>query len=101
MSTTNSTLLNNVTEYYPLVKQTIPMIIVYTIAYSLVFFVAVIGNTLVILVVYRNPRMHTVTNYFIVNLAVADILVTVFCLPITLVNNLLSGKFLNTLHNFF
>ncbi|CAD5124352.1 DgyrCDS12641 [Dimorphilus gyrociliatus] len=67
------------------------MIIVYTIAYSLVFFIAVVGNTLVILVVYRNSRMHTVTNYFIVNLAVADILVTVFCLPITLVNNLISG----------
>ncbi|CAI9718399.1 neuropeptide SIFamide receptor-like [Octopus vulgaris] len=35
--------------------------------------------------------MHTVTNYFLVNLAVADILVAVFCLPMTLLDNLFSG----------
>ncbi|KAK2158720.1 hypothetical protein LSH36_165g07000 [Paralvinella palmiformis] len=36
--------------------------------------------------------MHTVTNYFIVNLAIADILVCIFCLPITLLSNLYTGK---------
>ncbi|GBN78835.1 Orexin receptor type 1, partial [Araneus ventricosus] len=46
-----------------------------------VFFVGLIGNALVCISVYRNHSMRTVTNYFIVNLAVADFLVILFCLP--------------------
>ncbi|KAG8197405.1 hypothetical protein JTE90_014892 [Oedothorax gibbosus] len=46
-----------------------------------VFFVGIIGNALVCISVYRNHSMRTVTNYFIVNLAVADFLVILFCLP--------------------
>lgn len=56
----------------------------------------VVGNTLIVWIVLCNPRMRNVTNYFIVNLAVADILVCVFCLPITLLSNLLSGNLLHT-----
>ncbi|XP_024082894.1 orexin receptor type 2-like isoform X2 [Cimex lectularius] len=51
----------------------------------IVFVVGLAGNTLVCLVVYRVPAMRTVTNYFIVNLAVADFLVILFCLPTTVV----------------
>jgi neuropeptide FF receptor 2 len=47
----------------------------------------------VVLVVYRNASMHNATNYFIVNLAIADILVAIFCVPITLLDNLYQGKF--------
>lgn len=46
-----------------------------------VFFVGLVGNALVCISVYRNHSMRTVTNYFIVNLAVADFLVILFCLP--------------------
>lgn len=49
--------------------------------HTIVFMVGVIGNTLVCLAVYRNHSMRTVTNYFIVNLAVADLLVLLICLP--------------------
>ena len=63
-----------------------------TLAYSAVFLLAVTGNVLVICVVCRNSSMHNVTNYFIVNLAVADLLVGLLCLPITLVANILSGQ---------
>ena|SRR6218665_211561 len=72
-------------------KQPTHMIVIYSLAYVAVFFLGVTGNALVVWVVLRNPRMHNVTNYFIVNLAVADILVCVFCLPITLLTNLYSG----------
>ncbi|XP_023244000.1 orexin receptor type 1-like [Centruroides sculpturatus] len=48
-----------------------------------VFFVGLIGNALVCISVYRNHSMRTVTNYFIVNLAVADFLVILVCLPPT------------------
>lgn len=78
--------------YFPLFNQPTYMIVLYTAAYSIVFFLGILGNSLVVTVVYRNPRMHNVTNYFIVNLAVADILVCLFCLPLTLLSNLFYGK---------
>ncbi|XP_060523643.1 neuropeptide SIFamide receptor-like [Cylas formicarius] len=64
------------------------MTIIYCVAYLLVFAVGLVGNFFVIAVVFRSPRMRTVTNFFIVNLAVADILVIVFCLPATLMSNI-------------
>ncbi|XP_077495840.1 orexin receptor type 2-like [Amblyomma americanum] len=48
-----------------------------------VFVVGLVGNCLVCVAVYRNQSMRTVTNYFIVNLAVADFLVILVCLPPT------------------
>ncbi|CAH2040885.1 unnamed protein product, partial [Iphiclides podalirius] len=68
------------------------MTAVYCVAYLLVFVVGLVGNCFVIAVVYRSPRMRTVTNFFIVNLAVADILVIVFCLPATLMSNIFVRK---------
>lgn len=53
--------------------------------HSLVFVIGLVGNTLVCVAVYRNHSMRTVTNYFIVNLAVADFMVILFCLPPTLI----------------
>ncbi|KAB0407592.1 hypothetical protein E2I00_009884 [Balaenoptera physalus] len=53
-------------------------------AYVAVFLVALVGNTLVCLAVWRNHHMRTVTNYFIVNLSLADVLVTAICLPASL-----------------
>lgn len=38
--------------------------------------------------------MRTVTNYFIVNLSLADVLVTIMCLPATLVVDITETWFL-------
>lgn len=65
---------------------------VITIAYTIVFIVGIVGNSFVVAIVCKSPRMRTVTNYFIVNLAFADILVLLFCLPATLVGNLFIRK---------
>ncbi|XP_046675150.1 orexin/Hypocretin receptor type 1-like [Homalodisca vitripennis] len=75
-------------------RHSTPIILVYCIAYLIVFVVGLVGNCFVIAVVYRSPRMRTVTNFFIVNLAVADILVIVFCLPATLMSNIFVRKYL-------
>lgn len=75
-----------------LYRHTMAMTAVYCVAYLLVFIIGLIGNSFVIAVVYRSPRMRTVTNFFIVNLAVADILVIVFCLPATLMSNIFVRK---------
>ncbi|XP_022089618.1 orexin receptor type 2-like isoform X2 [Acanthaster planci] len=55
------------------------------VIYGLVFLLAIIGNTLVCIAVLRNEHMRTVTNYYIVNLALADILVSLVCLPFSVV----------------
>ncbi|KAG7301032.1 hypothetical protein JYU34_015405 [Plutella xylostella] len=51
--------------------------------HSLVFVTGLLGNALVCVAVYRDKTMRTVTNYFIVNLALADFMVILFCLPPT------------------
>lgn len=51
--------------------------------HAIVFVIGLIGNALVCIAVYRNHSMRTVTNYFIVNLAVADFMVILICLPPT------------------
>ncbi|XP_062715955.1 neuropeptide SIFamide receptor isoform X2 [Aedes albopictus] len=75
-------------EYELFYRHSSTMTAVYCVAYFVVFIVGLIGNSFVIAVVFRAPRMRTVTNFFIVNLAVADVLVIVFCLPATLMSNI-------------
>lgn len=75
-------------------RHSFTMNVVYCVAYCIVFIVGLIGNSFVIAVVLRAPRMRTVTNYFIVNLAIADILVIVFCLPATLMSNVFVRKWI-------
>ena len=67
------------------------MVMLYSLAYVSIMICAIVGNVMVVAVVVRNQGMHTVTNYFIVNLAVADIMVALICLPMTLLNNLTIG----------
>ncbi|KAL0277610.1 UNVERIFIED_CONTAM: hypothetical protein PYX00_004843 [Menopon gallinae] len=55
------------------------------VMHVLVFFVGLIGNALVCTAVYRNHLIRTVTNYFIVNLALADFMVILFCLAPTVI----------------
>ncbi|KAI2668276.1 alpha-1D adrenergic receptor-like protein [Labeo rohita] len=43
--------------------------------------VAIVGNILVILSVLCNKHLQTVTNFFIVNLAIADLLLSIIVLP--------------------
>ena len=57
--------------------------------YCSILFLALFGNGLVCYVVQSSPRMRTVTNYFIVNLAVGDLLMAILCIPFTFVSTLL------------
>ncbi|XP_036345276.1 cholecystokinin receptor type A-like [Rhagoletis pomonella] len=57
--------------------------------YSIILFFAIIGNLLVISTLAQNRRMRTITNLFLLNLAISDILLGVLCMPVTLVGTLL------------
>ncbi|XP_076312309.1 cholecystokinin receptor-like [Tachypleus tridentatus] len=57
--------------------------------YCIIFLLAVLGNMLVIITLAINKRMRTVTNVFLMNLAISDMLLGVFCMPFTLAGALL------------
>lgn len=46
--------------------------------YFAIIGLSLLGNAVVVWVVRRSPRMRTVTNYFIVNVSLADLLTTLF-----------------------
>lgn len=52
--------------------------------YSIIFVTSMCGNCFVCWVVWRRLRMRTVMNYYLVNLAVADLAFTVICIPFDL-----------------
>ena len=69
--------------------------LLFIVAYTAVFIVGIVGNSCVVLVILRTRSMRTVTNLFILNLAVADLLVIIFCIPPTLLSNIIIRKFIN------
>nr|AAK58514.1 G-protein-coupled receptor 74 [Mus musculus] len=64
---------------------------VFISSYLLIFVLCMVGNTVVCFIVIRNRHMHTVTNFLILNLAISDLLVGIFCMPITLLDNIIAG----------
>ncbi len=54
--------------------------------YIFIFIMAVVGNGMVCFIVQSSPRMRTVTNYFIANLAIGDMLMALFCIPFSFVS---------------
>ncbi|XP_030647664.1 neuropeptide FF receptor 1 like 2 [Chanos chanos] len=95
-SSGNSSNVSSLT-YYPYYQHSLPVATSLILAYLFIFLLCMVGNGLVCLIVLENRRMRTVTNLFILNLAVSDLLVGVFCIPTTLVDNLITGwPFTNT-----
>ena len=50
------------------------------LAYSIVMIAAVVGNLMVIVVVWKGRRMRTTVNFFIVNMAAADLVISLYML---------------------
>ncbi|GFO38817.1 substance-p receptor-like [Plakobranchus ocellatus] len=78
--------------------------VVKTLFYIVAIVLALVGNIIVIIVVAKNARMHTATNFYIVNLAVADCLVVLTCSWTHLVDDLtpfwVLGSFFCTFNTF-
>ena len=61
----------------------------FVLFYGVVFMLGVFGNSLVVYVVVRNRAMQTVTNVFITNLAVSDVIMCLLAVPFTPISGLL------------
>ena len=56
---------------------------IFILLYAVIFLLGVSGNSLVVFVVLRNNSMQTITNIFITNLALSDIMMCLLAVPFT------------------
>lgn len=66
---------------------------VFVIMYTVIFVMALAGNSLVIYIILKKRAIQTATDIFICSLAVSDLLITFFCIPFTLLQNISSEWF--------
>ena len=59
--------------------------------FGLIVLLGIFGNALVIIVVATNAQMRSTTNMLILNLAVADLLFTILCVPSTATDYVLNS----------
>ncbi|KAK2816401.1 hypothetical protein Q7C36_022672 [Tachysurus vachellii] len=64
---------------------------IFIVSYLIIFIMCMVGNGVVCFIVLSLKHMRTVTNLFILNLAISDLLVGIFCMPTTLVDNIITG----------
>ena len=55
-----------------------------TVAYSLLLVVSLVGNFLVVLIVYKTPTLRKPINMLIANMAMSDLLYPIFLFPVRL-----------------
>ena len=81
-----------------------PELVALLSAYSIMFLLSLLGNSLVCYIVWKNKRLHTVTHMFIINLSASDILITIFNIPFNIARNLMDqwifGQFMCAFINF-
>ena len=67
-------------------------------AFVFLMLLSMLGNSLLVAVVYKNAnqRMKTPSNYFILNMACADVLLTVYAVPVSIVDTAYSHQWLIT-----
>ena len=62
-------------------QETVTTQTIKTLAYCLIILLSLAGNSVVIVTVWRNISMRSVTNLFIANLAASDLLITFLGMP--------------------
>ncbi|KAF7200834.1 tachykinin receptor 1a [Nothobranchius furzeri] len=80
-------------------------VVLWAVAYSCIVVVSVVGNVTVIWIIMAHKRMRTVTNYFLLNLALAEVSMSAFNTVINFVysvhNEWYFGLVYCRFHNFF
>lgn len=67
---------------------------IFIVLFTIIFVVGITGNFLVCYSVWKSHSLKSVTNYFLVNLAAADFLVILFCLPASIIFDTIQSWFL-------
>ena len=67
-----------------------PVQITQIVFLSMIFLLSIVGNTLIIIAVYKRPELRKTVNYFIVNMAVSDFVFPLLTIPATL-NDIAAG----------
>ncbi len=62
-------------------RQELYKVIPVTVIYCVIFITGIVGNICTCIVIARNKYMQTATNYYLFNLAIADLLVLILGLP--------------------
>lgn len=66
--------------------------IIGTVFQGIVFFVGLLGNIMVVIVVWQTRSMHTPTNCYLVSLSIADFMVLIASVPNEILAYYLLGK---------
>lgn len=66
-----------------------------TVAYGIIFPAALLGNIVVICLVLKLPSMRSLTNMLLVNMCVANLLVTLFAMPYSILFIFLQNRWLS------
>jgi neuropeptide FF receptor 2 len=74
----------------PYWRYSVPVSGIWAVIYVIVLVWGLVGNTIVASVIIRTKKCAT--DYFLLNLVVADLMVLIFCLPATLISNLITRK---------
>lgn len=81
VSQTNNVMDNNNNNPFETLQKVVSIIV--PILFAVIVIVGLVGNSLVVIVVKCNPQMYSTTNLLIINLAIADLLFIIFCVPFT------------------
>lgn len=73
----------------------------FTEIYYFMLFVGVIGNVITCTVIIKNKFMHTATNYYLLNLAVTDLVILIFAVPCNILIPLKSDLHCQLMYVFF
>ena len=60
-------------------------VMLHTVLLGIIFVLSSFGNLLVCLAFYKNRRLRSITNFYVLSLAVADLTVTIFAFPSVIV----------------
>ena len=78
---TNNTTSGHQVLFCVIIEDSLEIKVCKLLAYGFLLAFSLLGNALIVMVVCRDRKMRTTTNFLIVNMAVSDLLVPVFAMP--------------------